>query len=64
VTLAIFDVRGKLVRTLVSGRRTSDNYRVTWDGTDNRNVPVASGVYFYRLTAGEFVATRKMVLLR
>jgi hypothetical protein len=64
VTLAIFDVRGKLVRTLVSGRKTPNNYRVTWDGTDNRNVSVASGVYFYRLTTGEFAATKKMVLLR
>jgi hypothetical protein len=64
VTLAIFDVQGKLVRTLVSDRQTPSNCRVTWGGTDNRDVSVASGVYFYRLTAGEFVATRKMVLLR
>jgi hypothetical protein len=64
VTLAIFDVQGKLVRTLVSARKPPNNYRVMWDGTDNRNVSVASGVYFYRLTTREFVATKKMVLLR
>ncbi len=64
VTLAIFDVRGKLVRTLVNGRKSPNNYRVTWDGTDNRHTSVASGVYFYRLIAGDFVETKKMVLLR
>jgi hypothetical protein len=64
VTLSIFDVRGGLVKTLLRGRREAGVHRVPWDGTDSRGSRVASGVYFYRLTAGSFRETRKMVLLR
>ena len=64
VKLAIYGVRGELVRTLVDGRRAPNNYRVIWDGKNNAGNFVASGVYFYRLIAGDFKATKKMVLLR
>jgi flagellar hook assembly protein FlgD len=64
VKLQIFDVRGRLVRTLVDGERGPNNYRVMWDGLNNAGNSVASGVYFYRLIAGDFRATKKMVLLR
>jgi hypothetical protein len=64
VGLSIFSVDGREVRTLVDERQTPDVYRVEWDGTDGRGVPVASGVYFYRLSVPGFVATRKMVLLK
>jgi len=37
---------------------------VTWDGKDNSGVSVASGVYFYKLTAGKFTATEKMVMMK
>lgn len=63
--LVIYNVRGQRVRTLVSRRlHEARDYEVSWDGTDDRGRPVASGVYFYRLQAGSFVATRKMVLLK
>jgi len=39
-------------------------HQVTWNATDDRGLPVASGVYFYRLKAGELVATRKMMLVK
>ncbi|MGB8330845.1 MAG: FlgD immunoglobulin-like domain containing protein, partial [Polyangiales bacterium] len=64
VALAIFDVRGARVKTLASGRETTGIHRVPWDGTDDRGVRVSSGVYFYRLIAGTFKSTKKMVLLR
>lgn len=64
VKLQIFDVRGRLVKTLVDGERSPNNYRVMWDGRNNSGNSVASGIYFYRLVAGEFKATKKMVLLR
>ncbi|MCI0452945.1 MAG: T9SS type A sorting domain-containing protein [Candidatus Latescibacteria bacterium] len=64
VELTIFDVRGSHVKTVVRERREAGVHRVPWDGTDNRGNRVASGVYFYRLTAGSFRATKKMVLLR
>jgi hypothetical protein len=64
VELIIFDVTGARVKTLVDEHRESNKYHVPWDGRDDRGNPVASGVYFYRLIAGDFRATKKMVLLR
>ena len=63
-TLSIYDVSGRLVRTLVDGPRSAAVYRETWDGRDARGNAVASGVYFYRLRAGTFSETKKMVLTR
>ncbi|MCI0451504.1 MAG: T9SS type A sorting domain-containing protein [Candidatus Latescibacteria bacterium] len=62
--MKIFDVRGALVKTLLNERRQQGNHRVVWTGDNNQGNRVASGVYFYRFTAGQFWATRKMVLLR
>jgi flagellar hook assembly protein FlgD len=64
VTLRVFDVNGTSVRTLVDGFRATGVYREVWDGTADDGTALSSGVYFYRLEAGDFVATRKMVLLR
>ena len=62
--IKIFDVGGALVKTLINDRRQKGNHRVVWTGDNNQGNHVASGVYFYRLTAGQFRATKKMVLLR
>jgi hypothetical protein len=62
--LRIYDAAGRLVRTLVDGHREAKSYQLTWDGRDGMGLELASGIYFYRLTAGDFVETRKMVLLR
>jgi hypothetical protein len=64
VDLRIYDVRGTLVRVLEARDRGPGRYEIGWDGTDDRGTRVASGVYFYRLQAGRFSATRKMVLLK
>jgi len=64
VVLAIYDVRGALVRTLVNETRTAGDYRIEWDGRNNAGSSVSSGVYFYRLVAGTFQSTKKMVLLK
>ncbi|MEA2062136.1 MAG: FlgD immunoglobulin-like domain containing protein, partial [Gemmatimonadota bacterium] len=64
VTLKIFTLRGQLVRTLVADAYDSGTYNVFWDGTDNAGNNVSSGVYFYRMQAGDFFQTRKMVLLK
>ena len=64
VRLRVYNVAGQLVRTLVDGRLTADRYDVKWDGTNNGGRKVASGVYFYRIEAGKYNRTRKMVLLR
>jgi len=64
VRLAIYDVNGALVRTLANESRAPGAYRLTWDGRNDNGASVASGVYFYRLTAGSFTQTKKMVLLK
>jgi hypothetical protein len=64
VDLNIYDVSGRLIRTLIDGSKKMDNYSIKWNGRDNRNRPVASGVYFYRLKTENFTKSRKMVLLR
>ena len=64
VSLRVFDVNGSLVRTLVSAWREPGVYSEVWDGRDDSGKQLPSGVYFYRLEAGDFVATHKLVLLR
>ena len=64
VTLRIFDARGSLVRELVADNKSAGRYSVEWDARNRFGKPVAAGVYFYRLTAGTFVETRKMVLVK
>ena len=61
VNLAIFDASGQLVRTLVNEKQKQGNYNVSWNvrGVSQKKLP--NGVYFYRLEAGEFKATKKMV---
>lgn len=64
VKLEVFDLRGKIVRTLADEKRAAGFYHVMWDGTDEKGRTVGSGVYFYRLRAGNYTAVRKMVLVK
>jgi hypothetical protein len=64
VTLTIYDVSGARVRELVNDRQRADVYRVTWDGMNDHGQRVASGMYFYRLVAGKYLQTKKMMLLK
>ncbi|MBI4363791.1 MAG: T9SS type A sorting domain-containing protein, partial [Candidatus Latescibacteria bacterium] len=64
VTLRVYDVTGRLVRTLVDATQGAGVYRTQWDGRDERGASVASGRYFYRLAVGKTVRTKSMVLLR
>lgn len=52
------------MRTLLDERKRPGHYLVEWDGRDDRGRKVVSEVYFYRLTAGEFVKTQKMVRIQ
>jgi len=63
-SLKIYDIRGRLVRTLAEGVREPGTHQVYWDGTDETGQRVASGIYIYRMRAGDFARTRKMVLLK
>ena len=62
--LDVYDAAGRLVRTLVNGETVAGRHVATWTGIDEAGVRVASGVYFYRLDAPDYQATRKMVLLQ
>ncbi len=64
VAVRVYDVHGARVRDLYVGRRPAGIYEVPWNGTNDSGQPVASGVYFCRLTAGSVTETRKMVLLK
>jgi flagellar hook assembly protein FlgD len=64
VRLAVYDVTGALVRTLVDGHVDAGMREVAWDGTDAAGREVASGVYVYRLTAKQGMVTKRMVLAR
>ena len=64
VTLKIFDAAGQEVKTLISETMAPGEYSIEWDGTNNNNRQVAGGMYLYQLITGDFVQTRKMVLLK
>jgi len=64
IKLEVFDITGKLVRTLVNTFRLSGNYETVWNGRDDRGMNVPSGVYIYKLQAGKFSESKKMLLIK
>lgn len=64
VTLDIYNVKGAKVRTVVSGQLPGGSYSRTWNGTDDNGVALSSGIYFARMTAGEYTSTAKLVMLK
>jgi hypothetical protein len=64
VKLEVFNILGQRVKTLVDEVQTAGKKEVTWDGKGENGNEVASGVYFYKLQAGDFTQTKKMVLIR
>jgi hypothetical protein len=60
----VFNVAGRLVRTLADGPFAAGRHRRIWDGTDGRGNPVAAGVYFARLDAGAVHERRSIVVVR
>ena len=65
VSLVIYSLAGQVVKTLIPGRTLKAGiHDVYWAGRDEQGRPVAAGVYFYRLTAGDQAIVRKMTLLQ
>ena len=62
--VSVYDLAGRHIRTLLDAQRAKGSQEVVWDGRDERGVPVASGIYLYRLRASELDQSRKMVLLK
>jgi len=64
VKLDVYNVRGQLVKTLVDERKLPGFYSVHWNGTDNENRAVGSGVYYYTIVAGAYKETKKMLIIK
>ena len=64
VELSIYSISGQRVRSLISDSLPAGHHRLQWDGRNERGEPVASGTYLYQLLAGDFVATRQLMLLK
>jgi|GEM_PF-2114021 len=63
-TLRVYDITGREAAELVNGFQGTGFYSVRWDGSSSSGIPVASGVYFYRLESGNFNKTSKMIFLK
>jgi hypothetical protein len=64
VTLDIVNILGQTIRTLVNNDEPAGNYRAIWDGMDDHGQMAASGIYLYRIKAGDYNQTRKMILVK
>lgn len=64
VELKVYDINGQEVNTLINNNLNSGCHKLIWNGTDNNNNKVSSGVYFYRLNANGTTDTKKMILLK
>jgi hypothetical protein len=64
VTLEVYNMLGQKVKTLINQNQEAGYYSVEWDGRNNFGNPVSSGIYLYRIKAGNFISVHKMTLLR
>jgi hypothetical protein len=65
VSIEVFNVRGQKVKTLINEHMTSgENYTVVWEGTNDSNQKVSSGIYLYKMKAGNYSSTKKMILMK
>tara|TARA_B100000427_G_C15495274_1_gene589547 strand:- start:281 stop:1687 length:1407 start_codon:yes stop_codon:yes gene_type:complete len=64
VNITIYDMIGRVVKTLVNSSQTAGYKSIKWNATNDRNEPVSAGLYLYTIQAGEFRKTKKMVLLK
>jgi flagellar hook assembly protein FlgD len=64
VQLEIYNILGKRIAILVNGQQETGSYTVTWNGKNEFDETVSSGIYIYRLTAGQFTSLKTMLLLR
>ena len=64
VRIVIYDISGRVLQVLVDEPQPTGRHSITWDGRDGRGNPVASGVYFYEVTIGDFRQAKKLVVLK
>lgn len=64
VRLVVYNFNGQMVRTLVDGLQDAGVYSVTWDGRNDRGIPVSSGVYLYRISTDKFAQVKKLMMMK
>jgi hypothetical protein len=64
VTLEIYNVMGQKVRTLAQGQHEPGRYKIQWNATNDYGQALSSGMYIYRIQAGDFVSVKKLVLMK
>ena len=64
VDVTVYDMLGNVVSNLVNANQSSGYKSIQWDATNNQGEPVSAGVYLYKIQAGDFVDTKKMILLK
>ena len=64
VNITIYDMMGRVVKTMINRQQNAGFKSVQWNATDNFGQPVSAGVYLYQIEAGNFTQTKKMLLLK
>ncbi len=64
VTIDIYNLKGQKIKTLLNERRNAGQHSLVWNGKDDNNKEVATGLYFYRMKCGTFSSTKKMILMK
>ena len=64
VNVTVYDMLGNVVNNLINANQSSGHKSIQWDATNNRGEPVSAGIYLYKIQAGDFVDTKKMILLK
>ena len=64
INLSIYDIQGNLIKTLVNEKKDAGYHSVIWNGKDQQNKDVSSGVYFYRIESKDFTDTKKCLLVK
>jgi len=64
VNISIYDLKGKLIKTLVHKKQEQGNYRIQWDGKNNSGLKVSSGVYIYAIENEKSIISKKMILVK
>lgn len=64
VKISIYDLNGKLIKTLVHKKQEQGNYRIQWDGKNNSGLKVSSGVYIYAIENEKSIISKKMILVK
>jgi len=64
IELSVYDIRGRIINTLISDFYLSGSYSIQWNGLDSFGESVSSGIYVYRLSTSDYILSNKMTLLR